>query len=73
MLRSLKFFAPDWDKTWEIYLSLSTTPAPHTLYAQVDPENYLGYSPHSPLDPGGDVSLGQSWAQTQAMVSPDPR
>jgi len=34
---------------------------------KVDPENYLGYSPHSPLEPGGDVSLGHSWAQTQAM------
>ena len=44
-----------------------------SLFSQVDPENYLGYSPHSPLEPGGDVSLGQSWAQTQAMVSRGPR
>ena len=49
-------------------------PTPAILFTnsscvQVDPENYLGYSPHSPLEPGGDVSLGHSWAQTQAMVS----
>eukprot|EP00090_Calanus_glacialis_P025169 TRINITY_DN391_c0_g1_i1.p1 TRINITY_DN391_c0_g1~~TRINITY_DN391_c0_g1_i1.p1 ORF type:complete len:762 (-),score=234.44 TRINITY_DN391_c0_g1_i1:427-2712(-) len=34
---------------------------------KVDPENYLGFSPHSPLDPGGDMTAGQTWAQTQAM------
>jgi len=34
---------------------------------KVDPENYLGYSPHLPLDPGGDITAGQTWAQTQAM------
>lgn len=34
---------------------------------KVDPENYLGYSPHSPLDPGGDMTSGQTWAQTQSM------
>jgi len=33
---------------------------------KVDPENYLGFSPHSPLDPGGDMTAGQSWAQTQS-------
>ena len=38
------------------------------LQWKVDPENYLGYSPHSPLDPGGDINLGQSLAQTQSMV-----
>jgi len=36
---------------------------------KVDPENYLGFSPHSPLDPGGDMTAGQTWAQTQSMVS----
>jgi len=34
---------------------------------KVDPENYLGFSPHSTLDPGGDMTAGQTWAQTQAM------
>ena len=37
----------------------------------MDPESYLGYNPHSPLDPGGDVGLGPTWAQTQAMVGSD--
>jgi len=35
---------------------------------KVDPENYLGFSPHSLLDPGGDMTAGQTWAQTQAML-----
>jgi len=39
---------------------------------KVDPENYLGFSPHSTLDPGGDMTAGQTWAQTQAMVSHRP-
>ena len=41
----------------------------YELLSKVDPENYLGYSPHSPLEPGGDIGMGPTWAQTQAMVS----
>ena len=30
---------------------------------QVDPDNYLGYSPHSSLDPGGDITSGPAMLQ----------
>merc|ERR550517_2405630 len=30
---------------------------------KVDPDNYLGYSPHSPLDPGGDITSGPAMLQ----------
>jgi len=34
---------------------------------KVDPENYLGYSPHWQSDLASDVGAGPTWAQTQSM------
>ena len=33
------------------------------MVVQVDPDNYLGYSPHSSLDPGGDITSGPAMLQ----------
>ena len=33
------------------------------VLVQVDPDNYLGYSPHSSLDPGGDITSGPAMLQ----------
>ena len=34
-----------------------------TVLVQVDPDNYLGYSPHSSLDPGSDITSGPAMLQ----------
>ena len=34
-----------------------------TVLVQVDPDNYLGYSPHSSLDPGADITSGPAMLQ----------